>query len=381
MEATPPDDLLGLVGEIYEASYRPQKWKDVFVTLCQMTGAQSGGLVMENKQQRTRSIIASHNLPGLPKFAYRLGLGKHDVIFKIQASRPVGRAELVARHEEIRVSNPHYYRLFMKPNDMGYIAAVNLFNDENIHSGIGLHRSFQSEPFGEGELRLLDELTPHLQRALRIQTVLLRGKSRVATLQSALSRIMLGVVVLGHDNKVIYRNPVAEALMTTHPSLFLASGKLRAHQMEESTRLLKLIDDVRRDGGANNHAIGLSHPERDHPLTVIVAGLAKAPRLTPRIPAPGEVVLYLTDPDSSFSAPKDHLMTVFKLSPGEAGVAIALANGLSLNDIHEQRGVSKETVRSQLNGIFSKLGVNKQQDVIRLLLSSGLHCLDASGPD
>jgi DNA-binding NarL/FixJ family response regulator len=62
------------------------------------------------------------------------------------------------------------------------------------------------------------------------------------------------------------------------------------------------------------------------------------------------------------------------ISPGaESGVASALVNGLSVEQIAERHQVSRETVRSQLKSIFGKLGVSKQQDVVRLLLNSGLN--------
>jgi DNA-binding NarL/FixJ family response regulator len=65
-------------------------------------------------------------------------------------------------------------------------------------------------------------------------------------------------------------------------------------------------------------------------------------------------------------------METFGLSRREAGIAIALTNGLDLKEISAQKGVSLATVRTQLKGVFHKLGVNKQQDIIRILLGSGM---------
>jgi DNA-binding NarL/FixJ family response regulator len=64
---------------------------------------------------------------------------------------------------------------------------------------------------------------------------------------------------------------------------------------------------------------------------------------------------------------------LFHFTRAESGVASALVNGLSVEQIAERHQVSRETVRSQLKSIFGKLGVSKQQDVVRLLLNSGLN--------
>lgn len=87
---------------------------------------------------------------------------------------------------------------------------------------------------------------------------------------------------------------------------------------------------------------------------------------------PGLVVLYLSDPGASFNASEEQLIQTFGLTRKEAGIAIALTNGLDLKEISNQKGVSLATVRTQLKGIFHKLGVNKQQDIIRILLGSGI---------
>tara|TARA_Y100001934_G_scaffold283120_1_gene400615 strand:+ start:1157 stop:2299 length:1143 start_codon:yes stop_codon:yes gene_type:complete len=367
--------LLLLIGDIYEASYRPEHWNRVFAQLCQLLNARSGALLLEDKQKNARTFIASYNLPGFPEVAYRMGLAKRDLVFKIQASQPVGNAKLVARHDEVRQTNPWYYRVFMKPNDMGYIAAINFFNDDEWHVGIGLHRSFQAEPFNDDELQLLNTLTPHFQRALRIHRELYRAQSREQSLSAALSRLMLGIIVLDSHDKVIYHNPVAATLMTTHPALRVIGDRLHVHDSEDAqvlAQMLASLRDANTTGNQRDLALSLHHPDRRHPLTVLGATARETPAHFGEFATKGQVALYLSDPDSRFSAPQTSLMDLFGVTRSEAEVAIALANGLSIDDIVERKGVGKETVRSHLKGVFAKLGVSRQQDVVRVVLGSGL---------
>lgn len=363
--------LLELVNDIYEAAWQPGHWNQVMAQLCQLLNARSAAMLLEDRTNNYRDYIGIHNLPGFPRVTYRLGLANRDVVFKIQQSRPIGQAAQVASHESMRHSNPWYYRIFMKPNDMGYIAAINFFNDDQWHTGIGLHRSFSAQPFGKKEFYLLELLTPHFQRALRIQRVLLHCQSRAAILQAALAKLTLGIIVLDADNRVLYSNPAADSLVASHPSLRIVNGQLRVHYPAEAAELFALLNE-RRAGNRQEQATGLHHPDRDHPLTVLVAHVDEAPHLPETVRQEGQVMLCLSDPEAPFAAPEEHLMATFGLTRSEAGVATALTNGLELADISKQRKVSQETVRSQLKDIFSKLGVNRQQDVVRLVLGSGL---------
>jgi len=370
------EELLEFIGDIYKASYRPEHWKVVITELCRRLDAKSGGIHVEDYHQNSRYMMACYGLPKAAELSYRLGMAKYDPIYQIQSLRPIGKAGLVSRHDEARLAHPLYYRLIAKPNDLGYVAAISFFNDDHWHVGIGVHRSFKAEPFGKRELQLLDQLAPHFQRALLIQRQLHLQESRAQTLQYALSKVMLGTVIIDRDNRIRYCNDLATLLLETHPALVQTPQGFKAHYPEDDLKLQEMLLRLRETPGHDlwpqDQAIGLRHPERSHPLTMIGVPCHEAPHSQFGPAEPGLVVLYLSDPGASFNASEEQLIQTFGLTRKEAGIAIALTNGLDLKEISNQKGVSLATVRTQLKGIFHKLGVNKQQDIIRILLGSGI---------
>jgi DNA-binding CsgD family transcriptional regulator len=367
------DDLLDFIGEIYEASLAPERWDAVIARLCRMIDARSGGINVEDHALGQRYMIATYGMPAFAKLSYRLGMSKHDHIFKIQASRPVGEAALVANHQTMKEDYPLYYRFIMKPFNMGYVAAIGLFNDEQWHAGIGVHRAFDDEPFGDRELRLLDRMAPHFQRALRIQREFYLLKNQNESLSGALGRLITGVIVLDRARGVVYRNDATDAILRKHPALSLKDDRLRAYFAGEQKMLTQLIEQLMdidpREVTSRNQAMALRHPQREHPLMLMLAPVEHSGLPGYEHSRAGNVAIFLSDPESTFSMPAESLNRLYGLTPAEANVAIQLANGLSPKDIAENNGVGNETVRSQLKSIFSKLGVQKQQDVIRLLLS------------
>jgi len=61
------------------------------------------------------------------------------------------------------------------------------------------------------------------------------------------------------------------------------------------------------------------------------------------------------------------LGTLFGLTAAEARLAVTLMEGRSLSEASEVRGLSRETVKSQLSAIFSKTDTKRQGELIRLL--------------
>ena len=85
--------------------------------------------------------------------------------------------------------------------------------------------------------------------------------------------------------------------------------------------------------------------------------------------AAGEPValVLVTDP---VAAPRTLGRTVIELygcSHAEARLAVLLAQGRTLQEAADERGVGIETVRSQLRSLLAKSGVHRQADLVRLL--------------
>ena len=57
----------------------------------------------------------------------------------------------------------------------------------------------------------------------------------------------------------------------------------------------------------------------------------------------------------------------FRLTPAETNLAIALLREHRLTDAAESLGISINTARTQLKGIFHKLGVNSQPAMMQRL--------------
>ncbi len=60
----------------------------------------------------------------------------------------------------------------------------------------------------------------------------------------------------------------------------------------------------------------------------------------------------------------------FGLSPAEADVAVAIFQGREVNRIAQDRGASRETVRTQIRRVFVKLDVHNQAQAGMVIVRS-----------
>ena len=82
--------VLDLVGEIYEAAYRPEHWVSVIQQLCAALNAKSAGIFCEDYVEKRRTLLAAHGLPALSSYSYRLGLGRYDHAYRVMLEKAEG---------------------------------------------------------------------------------------------------------------------------------------------------------------------------------------------------------------------------------------------------------------------------------------------------
>lgn len=81
------------------------------------------------------------------------------------------------------------------------------------------------------------------------------------------------------------------------------------------------------------------------------------------------VLLLIRDPEQSGAGNFAALRQYFGLTASEAALLEALTFGERLNDFCQRRGISPNTGKFHLRGLFAKTGTNRQADLIRRTIS------------
>lgn len=370
-------DLLDVVGLIYEASYRPAEWSTVLRRVAEATGSSSAALVYRDEAYPRANFVYAHGIPTETFQAYMERYIHLDPFVDLIAKNlPLGQVSaehlLVSSREELRNIAPEFYDEFMIPHDLYHIGGSGLLLDGERMAAIAIQRNRALGPWREEQLARLACLTEHFQRAFRIHREFTRLRVQEYALYAMLDQLVIGLVLVDRNEHVIYSNPVARLALKSHPAVNMRGKRITATDVESARALSNHIsravnrahDTVSERGGI----IGLRHADSDYPLVMLitpVTDLKQAFRLDDESAA---VAIFISDPQHMQAIDPDALQEIYNLSRAEAEVAVALANGMNMKDISAAKEVSLETVRSQLKSVYRKTGTNGQSDLIRLLL-------------
>ena len=81
-------------------------------------------------------------------------------------------------------------------------------------------------------------------------------------------------------------------------------------------------------------------------------------------------VVYIRDSVGKSTTSVEISKKLFDLTPAETALSLQLTNGLSLEESAEALGIRRNTARAHLRSIFSKTGVRRQTELVRLFLNS-----------
>jgi DNA-binding CsgD family transcriptional regulator len=169
---------------------------------------------------------------------------------------------------------------------------------------------------------------------------------------------------------VILTNRAADAILKRGDGLMSRDG-LRAASRQETTRLRNAIAAVcmQRDSGIlkPETVVHVHRPSGSKPFEVLVSPLPSHSSLRKGGAA---AALFITEPEDEVALDSRALHELFGLTPAEIRLAIALVKGKSVAEYAHEAAISSNTARTHEKRIYSKTGVKRQSELVRLLLKS-----------
>lgn len=365
-----------LVSEIYDASYNPAHWQKVLELIRRMTGSSAITLLYRDHGAVKACLAFNVGWSDQVLREYNEHWGAKDPMFELnQRLVPTGVAkachQLVPDRQQLEAMAPDFYDWFKKSGGY-YVAGATLFNENDRQAAIAVQRGREKGKWSKRRMELLTELVPHLQRALKIHREFSRLKIQETALQIGLDKMVMGLALFDEQGQVMYTNPMAETILSSHPAIQRQGDRIIATHPEDGRKLKMLLDHAIQDMLSETfqpQAAGLRSGNGRGPLPVLVTSVKPDDKMAD--PEAGRIraAIYFGDPTHSHPILPETLTETYGLTSAEAWVAISIANGLSLEDVAEQSGTSINTARSQLRSIFRKTNTSRQAELVKLLLT------------
>ena len=238
-------------------------------------------------------------------------------------------------------------------------------------SGMVIYRREGCRPIDRDDLALLDTLVPHLARAYAVHCQLAEVRHQREALTEVIDRLPTGVVLVDSEGRAVLTNRSAEETLALRDGFRLERGRPSLENDRENRALQALIAKVvstpaERASSAGGVLSG-TRPSGGRPYSVLVGPLRAA--------SPGhttdeaKAIVFVADPERGHGSTTDALESLYHLTRAEADLVRLIAEGRSLEDVASERGVTINTVRSQLKQVFSKTDTNRQGELVHLVLT------------
>lgn len=267
-----------------------------------------------------------------------------------------------------------FYLLYCKPYNCHQMLGADISMPDGGTLRLRINRPPHQPRFDELERAMCAMLLPHLRRAMHMYALLNRSESLSSLYSRTISRLAVATFVLDENGTVVQMNPVAREILDSNDGLKLVGGRLEATYPSDNRELLRLVRGAfqqarqSRDAPYAAEAMSISRPSGQVSLGVVVELIPTQQLLDGK--GKPTVVVYVRDAVSRSLVSNVVTSQLYNLTPAETALALELANGLSLEEASETLNIRRNTARAHLRSIFSKTGVRRQTELVRIMLNS-----------
>jgi DNA-binding CsgD family transcriptional regulator/PAS domain-containing protein len=354
---------------IYQSVNESEPWRACLALMVQYMQVVDATIVVRPSTELELGYLVCYPGDAKTELEYCSGWYKLDPFLDLPSERVLTVADVMS-DQQWRTCD--YYRDFFCGKlcvDANHVLGVNITTRAGTVSRLRLHRFQHMPSFSSQDKRRLALLVPHIKQAMTLAAHVNRNESEREIYEEGLDRLNIGVIVLDETGQLLRANPVACHMLNGADGIKLVDLHLEGGIPADTRELRRLFASSREDSTSVT-AMSFTRPSGRRKLAAVVRSIPLMEESEGKS-RPAWAV-FLRDPEAPASAAHDIARQLFDFTPAEAGLAIELANGLNLDEAAEKLGIKRNTVRAHLRAIFSKAGVTRQSELVRILLNGVL---------
>ena len=358
-----------IVSTLYDAALDNRRWGEALEMFRVLFEANFVTLILRSPDESNLGMMIAVGVEGGDKVTY-LPYGHSMTPFVNQPVDKVFTVEDLMTESEWR--RMPYYQHWCAPVDVFHVMGADISTPDSGKLRFRITRSEAAPKFSALDRARCEALLQHLRRALHIHNLIDRSESLGTLYSQAIGRLSVGTLVLDETGKVLEQNLIARELLAANDGLKLVGGRLEASYPSDNRELQQLIRSAfaRHSGDPMTvaSAMSVSRPSGQVNLGVVVEPVPSQEWAEGK--GQPAVLVYIRDAAGKSQASTAAAKQLFNLTPAETALAMELANGLSLEEAAEALNIRRNTARAHLRSIFSKTGVRRQTELVRIILNS-----------
>ncbi len=224
--------------------------------------------------------------------------------------------------------------------------------------------------FSREDRARLESIVPLMKNALTLYSAYTHNSFIEELYEELLGSMDIASVILNDRLEVLSANKQATQILSARDGVFLRRSSLRCSRSADQQKLEDACHELIKkalDDECTRHtgSIVIERTTADTKWNVHIRNVEKKNVVF------GEggpaLILLLQGPVRDATPSEPRLIEMFGVTPAEAKLIAHLVDGLTLTAAAAALGVSRNTARAQLSSIFSKTGVNRQNQLVRLV--------------
>jgi DNA-binding CsgD family transcriptional regulator len=298
---------------------------------------------------------------------YLVHYSKIDPFLAIQEETVCGSLTLLSeRVPESVLRRDEWYNDYVLKGHVCDILGVKLHESQSHTVLLGLQRAVgDTGPFPR-DMEALQTLMTPLRKAAGLHVGLIEIGYHAALARGGLDHLSAGMIFTDANGRIVETNRAGELIFRRGDGLTMQNGRICARRSFETAKLASLIAKAAAPSASDPSAgcMLIGRAEGSSAYVVRVAPVT-AGFIGSDLPM---AMIFVSSPwQNLISEPE--LAELYGLSPAESRIAIALAQGKRLTALAAEWGLQVSTLRTQLSSILRKCAVERQSDLVRLVLS------------
>ncbi len=365
------EQVLSLVGDIYDAALDPALWADVLGHARDFIGGSAA--VLYSKDTTRRSANIWYDDGAIDPHYKQLYLDEYvkcdpsttaEVFATIE--EPLGTADLIPYDEFLET---RHYQEWARPQGLVDHLRVALEKSATNIAFFGVFRDQRQGLVDDEMRRRMRLVAPHVRRAVLIGSALDYKTAQAAAFADTLDGVGAGMFLIDAGGRMVHANASGQALLEERSVLRAGGGKVVAIAPDADQELNhSLATAGGGDAAVGVKGIAVPLTARDGERYVAhVLPLTAGERRRAGASHAAVAALFVHKAELKFSTPPETIARLYKLTPTELRVLLAIVEVGGVPEVAEALGIGEATVKTHLHRLFAKTETTRQADLVKLV--------------
>lgn len=272
------------------------------------------------------------------------------------------------KNDILRISDYRRSEIFnelLRDVDAPWMLAAWLKISPRCSTFFSMNSSFDRGPYPTESRLLFARLVPHIARSLELMDRLQTENLRIDTLLADAGPGTFDLLILDDRGLILEASTAGLRRLEQYGAIHRPLGGKHTFSEPLLSKVRNLQCSLMRSGAIEDGALPVPGAPRKSGVSLMVLPTPKT--LGPWLPASATWIALLIDPARRETLARQHIQERFSLTSREAEAALGMLRDTPPAELATHMGVSIQTLRSHLKQVYSKCGVHRRVELIRVL--------------